>query len=246
MKKIFITLLVLFVLLCGGLYFGLGPVLSSGVLIGVNNLGPQVTQTHVSLADARISPFTGRGTLTGLVVGNPAGWNAPNALTLGKIDIKVNLRSLRSDVIEIEEILIEQPQFVYETRLVSSNLGDLLKAIDAFTGPSEAGATPEPAAADAKPVKLIIRHFRLAEAKATLGVGPAALPIPLPTIELRDLGAEKGGATPAELSGEVLGQVLGEISKAASNPANAAGTAGQAIGDAAKKAGTGLKKLFGK
>jgi len=246
MKKFFLILLGGLVLLGAGIYYGLGPVLNSGVLIGVNNLGPKLTQTHVSLADARLSPFSGRGTLTGLVVGNPAGWNADHAFTLGKIDLKVNLRSLRSDAIEIEEIVIEQPEFVYETRLVSSNLGDLLKAIEAFTGPSAPDAKPASDASDAKPVKLIVRNFRLVGAKATLGVGPAALPVPLPPIELRDLGVAKGGATPAELSGEVLGQVLGEIAKAAANPANAGAAAGKGVGGAAKKAGTTLKKLFGK
>jgi len=246
MKKLLLILVVGLVLIGAGIYYGLGPVLNSGVLIGVNNLGPKMTQTHVSLADARLSPFSGRGTLTGLVVGNPAGWNAPNAFTLGKIDLKVNLRSLRGDVIEVEEIVIEQPEFVYETRLVSSNLGDLLKAIEAFTGPSAPAAANQPDSTPAKPVKLIVRHFRLVDAKATLGVGPGALPVPLPTIELRDLGLAKGGATPAELSGEVLGQVLGEIAKAAANPANAGTAAGKGVGEAAKKATTGLKKLFGK
>jgi len=239
MKKFFLILLGGLVLLGAGLYYGLGPVLNSGVLIGVNNLGPKVTQTHVSLADARLSPFTGRGTLTGLVVGNPPNWTAPHAFTLGKIDLKVNLRSLRGDVIEIEEIVIEQPEFVYETRLVSSNLGDLLKAIEQFTGPS----APAPDATNetpAKPVKLVVRKFRLVGAKASLGVGPAALPVSLPTIELQDLGLAKGGATPAELSGEVLSQVLGEIAKAAANPINAGAAAGKGVGGAVK----GLKKLL--
>jgi len=246
MKKFFLILLGGLVLLGAGIYYGLGPVLNSGVLIGVNNLGPKITQTHVSLADARLSPFTGRGTLTGLVVGNPTGWNADHAFTLGKIDLKVNLRSLRSDIIEIEEIVIEQPEFVYETRLVSSNLGDLLKAIEAFTGPSAPNSADTTNESPAKPVKLIVRHFRLVGAKATLGVGPAALPVPLPLIELRDLGVAKGGATPAELSSEVLGQVLGNIAKAAANPANAGTAAGKGATEAAKKAGTRLKKLFGK
>jgi len=246
MKKFLLILLGGLILIGAGIYYGLGPVLNSGILIGVNNLGPKVTQTHVSLADARISPFSGRGTLTGLVVGNPNGWNAPNAFTLGKIDLKVNLRSLRSDVLEIEEIVIEQPEFVYETRLVSSNLGDLLKAIEAFAGPSTPADSPQPDSQPEKPVKLIVRHFRLVGAKATLGVGPAALPVPLPLIELHDLGLAKGGATPAELSGEVLGQVLGEIAKAAANPANVGTAAGKGVSEAAKKATTGLKKLLGK
>jgi len=246
MKKIFLILLVGLVLLGAGIYYGLGPVLNSGVLIGVNNLGPKLTQTHVSLADARLSPFSGRGTLTGLVVGNPAGWNADHAFRLGKIDLKVNLRSLRGDVIEIEEIVIEQPEFVYETRLVSSNLADLLKNIEAFTGPSAPNAKTTPEAEASKPVKLIVRSFRLVGAKATLGVGPAALPVPLPPIKLTDLGLAKGGATPAELSSEVLGQVLANIAKAAANPVNAGTAAGKGVGGAAKKAGTGLKKLLGK
>ncbi|WP_156469126.1 hypothetical protein [Cephaloticoccus primus] len=242
MKKLTLILAALLALGAAGLYFGLGPALSSGVMIGVNNLGPQVTQTHVELAAARLSPFSGRGTLTGLVVGNPPGWSADHAFTLGKIDIKVNLRSLRGDVIEIEEIVIEQPEFIYETRLVNSNLKALLKNIESFTGPSGSG-TPPANAPPSKPRKFIVRKFRLSEAKATLGVGPAALPVPLPALELNNLGLDKGGATPAELSGEVLAQVLASIVRAAGTaPINAGAAAGRGTGEAI---GGGLKKLFG-
>jgi len=237
MKKLTLILATLLALGAAGLYFGLGPALSSGVMIGVNNLGPQVTQTHVELAAARLSPLSGRGTLTGLVVGNPPGWNADHAFTLGKIDIKVNLRSLRGDVIEIEE-----PEFIYETRLVNSNLKALLKNIESFTGPSSS-STPAANETPSKPRKFIVRKFRLSEAKATLGVGPAALPVPLPALELNNLGLDKGGATPAELSGEVLAQVLASIARAAGTaPINAGAAAGKGTGEAI---GGGLKKLFG-
>lgn len=84
-----------------------------------------------------------------------------------------------------------------------------------------------------------------------MGVGPAALPLPLPPISLNDLGVKEGGITPDQLVGAVMKNVLGGIvdatAKAAINVGSTTGAAAaEATKDAAKKAGDGIKKLFGK
>jgi len=84
-----------------------------------------------------------------------------------------------------------------------------------------------------------------------LGLGPAALVAPLPPIALDNLGVAEGGITPDELAGVVMKNVLGSIVKA-SAAATLRGTgalgagAVEVVGDAAGKAGEGIKKLLGK
>lgn len=242
MKKVllYLALGLLAVLVVGFLVAQL--FLGSIVKTGVNNVGPRVTQTKVELADASLSP-TGSGQLTGLAVGNPAGWTADtNALYLGRIEFDVAPTSVMSDTIVINSLVIEQPELTYETRVVSSNIADLLKNIEASLGPG----APKPEDPNTPPKKFIVKHFKLTDGKVTLGVGPAALPLPLPSLELNDLGVKEGGLTAGQLSVAVLRQVLGNVVAATTSAAlKSGGTLGAGATEQLKKTGESLKKLFG-
>lgn len=228
-------------------YIGMTYFLGSIVKAGVNSFAPKLTQTKVVLASATLSPLTGSGTLGGLSVGNPAGWSDGNAFTLGKVHVDVEPLSIFGDHIVINEIIIDEPVFVYETKIVSSNIKDLLKNIESFTG----GGGREPAAKGGKSIKFVVKKFRMTNAKATLGVGVSALPVPLPPISLDNLGVSEGGITADQLAGTLISNVLGSI---VSGTANALGQVGSTAGaasvektkDAAKQATEGIKKLFGK
>lgn len=228
-----VVLLVIFLVL----YFSLGWVVKTAV----NRVGPQITQSRVELAGARISPLTGHGVLTGLTVGNPAGWSSANAFHLGRISISLKPFSVFSDHIVIDEIDIDQPEFLYETKVLSSNIGDLIKNVGSGQG--------EQAAVDKKgrPVRFEVKHLRLAQGKVTLGMAGSQLPLALPTIELRDLGTKEGGITADQLAMAVMKSVSGEIvSAVATNAAGQLGSAADAVtAEGIKKAGESLKKLWG-
>lgn len=243
MKK----LLLIVAVLALGAYFVLAYALGSIVKAGVNSFGPKLTQTKVELAGASISPLTGSGTLTGLAVGNPKGWSENDAFRLGKVHLDVRPFSVFGDHIVINEITIDGPEFLYETKIVSSNIKDLLKNIEEFTGGGGKAATTK----SGQPIKFVVKKFRLTGGVAKLGVGAAALPVPLPPISLDNLGVSEGGITPDQLAGVVMKNVLGSI---VAGTANALGQVGSTAGaaslektkEAAQKAGESLKKLFGK
>ncbi len=241
MKKLLLSLVIgLLALVIVG-YIAAHFFLGSIVKTGVNNVGPRVTQTNVQLADASLSP-TGSGTLTGLAVANPTGWTDTNALYLGRIQFDVAPTSVMSDTIVINSLIIDQPELTYETRLVNSNIADLLKNIEASLGPS----APKPEDPNTPPKKFIVKHFRLTDGKVTIGVGPAALPVPLPSLELNDLGVQEGGLTAGQLSVAVLRQVLGNVVTATTGAAlKSGGTLGAGATEQLKKTGENLKKLFG-
>lgn len=245
MKFLKLAVLGLVVLLIG-VYFVVAYALGSVVKAGVNNFGPKLTQTKVELAGANLSPLTGSGTLSGLAVGNPKGWSEGNAFFLGQVHVDVEPFSVFGDHIVINEIIIDQPEFAYETKIISSNIKDLLKNIEQFTG--SGGRTAE--TKDGKPVKFVVKKFRMTNAKATLGTSVAALPVPLPPLSLDDVGVAEGGITADQLAGVIMKNVLGSI---VSGTANALGQVGSTSGaaavektkEAAKKAGESIKKLFG-
>src|SRR3954468_2402915 len=128
-----VSLLGLVIILLVG-YFVVAYSMGSIVKAGVNKVGPSITQSKVELADAKISPLTGAGTLTGLAVGNPQGWSDRNAFSLGKVAINLEPKSVFKDTIVINEIIIDQPEFLYETKIVTSNIKDLLKNIEQSIG----------------------------------------------------------------------------------------------------------------
>ncbi len=210
--------------------------LGSIVTAGVNSFGPKITQTKVVLAGAKISPFTGSGTLTGLEIGNPTGWSDANLASLGRIHLDVAPLSLLGDHIVINEISIEAPEFNYETKLVNSNVAALLKNIEQFTG----GKDPAKPEAGGKSVKFAVKKFRLQNGWVRVGVGPAALKLPMPPIELTNLGTAEGGITPDQLVVAVMRSVTTSIVSATTQ---AAGKIGGTAGAAAAEA---LKGLFKK
>lgn len=223
-----------------GLTFFLGSIVTAGV----NRFGPSITQTKVELSSANLSPLSGSGTLHGLVVGNPKGWSDTPLCSLGKVHFDAAPFSILGDHIVVNEITIDAPEFNYETKIVASNVSDLLKNIEAVTGGSTPGA--QPTAKNGKPIKFEVKHFALTNGKVRVGFGPTALSLPMPPIDLTNLGTSEGGITPDQLVFAVMKSVTGSIVTATTQAAGKIGaTSGAAAVESAKKAGEALKGLFG-
>ena len=183
--------------------------------------------------------------MTGLLVGNPAGWSGDKAFQIAKIHIGVVPTSIFSDCIVLNDVTVDGPDFTYETRVISSNIGDLLKNIQGSSaGTSGAGA---PTDKSGKPLRFIIRHFALTNGRVTLGIGPTALTLPMPPVVLDDIGVAEHGVSANELALAVMRSVTAGVVKATTDAAGKIGsTMGAAAGSSAKSAGEALKGLFGK
>jgi uncharacterized protein involved in outer membrane biogenesis len=230
MKKLLIILSCLLAIVVIGAIaasFFLGTIVTKGV----NTFAPKITGTKVTLDSASISPLSGSGTLTGLFVGNPAGWKSDKAFSFAKIHVSIAPMSLVGDHIVVNKVLIDSPEFVYETKIISSNIKELLNNIEASIGGGSSKPGDQPTTKDGKPLKFEVKSFRLENAKVTLGTA-------------------EGGVTPDQLAAKVLTNVLGNITQAVAESAlNVGSASGAAAGDAAtgaaQKAGESLKKLFG-
>ena len=237
-------------LIIGGILVGLGIVgvvvtaffLGNIVTAGVNRFGPQITQTTVVLQSAAISPLNGSGTLSGLVVGNPKGWSDAPICSLGKIHLDVQPFSILGDHVIINEISIDAPEFNYETKIVASNVNDLLKNIESLTGSSTSQAT----AKNGKPIKFEVKKFRLQNGWVRVGVGPAALKLPMPPLSLDNLGTSEGGITPDQLTFAIMRALTPNIIAATTQAAGKlVPTAGAAAVEGVKQLGAGIKGMFG-
>jgi hypothetical protein len=232
-----VLLALVLVVYVGGQFF-----LGSAVKAGVNRVGPRLTQSEVELASASLSPLSGSGTLSGLTVGNPAGWSSSHALYVGSIHFEVEPSSLLHDPVVIRDLTVQQPEFTYETRVLSSNIGDLLKNIEHAVG----GTAPAAPGAPHAPRRFVVHHFRLEQGKVTVGVGPAAIPLVLPPIELKELGVAEGGLTSGQLAFAVVREIAPNIVAATTDATGKlGGTMGAAASDALRRAGENLQKWIG-
>jgi hypothetical protein len=250
--KVFVVVALLCVIGLVVIGFLLGPVVTKAV----NAMGPKITGTKVELDGASIFPLTGSGTLTGLYVGNPEGWDSDKAFYLGEVRGSVQPLSVFGDPIVINEVFMEAPEFVYEQRLLGgSNIDALIKQIDASTG----GAASSAGAANAdeksaKPLKFVVKALVMLNVKVSVGVGAAAVNIVVPQITITDLGVKEGGITLDQLVGAALRGVAANLGSATAEAAKKAGGAlldgtrgtGGAAKDVGKGAVDGVKKLFGK
>jgi hypothetical protein len=215
------------------------------VTAGVNTFAPKITGTKVVLGSASISPLSGSGTLSNLVVGNPAGWSENNLCALGKVHVNLAPFSILGDHIMVNEVVIDAPEFLYETKLVASNVNDLLKGIEKNLGGGKDSAAA-PTTKDGKPIKFAVKKFTLTNGKVRLGVGGAAMSLPMPDITLTELGTKEGGITPDQLVFAVMKSVTGSIVSATAKAAgDIAKTGGATAAEGVKQVGGAIKNLFG-
>jgi uncharacterized protein involved in outer membrane biogenesis len=237
MKKL-VSIFAVLVVVGVVLLFVSSKIIGSGIKAGVETFGPEVTQTTITLESVELSAFSGAGSLKGLVVGNPEGFNTPHAIKLDGFSMKLQPMSVLSDKIVINEIIIDGPEFIYESGLniKNSNISAILANIEAFTGESEA-ETEE--VGSSKNVQIDLLRITGGQVKKSHKLlGGQSLIVPLPDIELKDIGADEDGST----FGETMKIVFQAINQGI---ISSLGNSGNAIGDQLKNIGEGSKKGLG-
>lgn len=254
-KKRLIGFALLTVIIVAVIYFAGSTVLNKGIKSGVETYGPRVTQTPVTLEDVQLSILSGSGMLKGLHVGNPEGYKSENIFALGQIDLKVNTRSVFSDKIIIDHIIIKRPAMSYEKKLTTSNLKKLLENIEQFTSPSsepEAETAEEEKAGTKKQV--IIKKLLIEDGTIYVGALGIGQTVPLPRIEMENIGEDGNEMTMPEVIDLVLSKVLQSIGPAIASAGELGGAAVDVlktqgldkVGQATDIVGEGIKGLFGK
>jgi|GEM_PF-238400 len=234
MKKALRIIALLIVILIGIAVIGY---LNIGSLVkkGVEGIGPQVTQGPMSLGGFKLNIFTGKAKISDLKIGNPEGFDEVDAISLGSLDLKLDPKSLMGgDTIHIYEIVINEPEIFVEG-LKAKNLIKLSENAESYgkkpMNEAEKAEAKEKAKEEAKAQKeaekngtakptkkVVIDKLTIVGGKVklkTLLTAGVAAPIPLPKIEINDIGKEKD-ANIADvftiLISEITGAVFGLVS----------------------------------
>ena len=245
---------VLLLLLVGALLVGylfLGDLAKKAI----ETVGPQVTKSRVTVGAIRVSAIRGRLEVEGMEVGNPEGFNTPSAFKLGAIRVALKPASVLTGRVIVSEVVVDGPEITYEGSLHGSNIGQLQKNVEEFTGgpapakPEAPAPPPKKPEAEGKKVQindLVVRNGKV-HMSATFMAGKS-LTLPLPEVHLKDIGKEKEGKSLGQVVGEVFKAILGKSGDVVSSSGEAIGSGAKAVGESAKEAGTAVKegasKLF--
>lgn len=264
-----ISLLVLIVALGIGFYVLLQNV-DSIVKAAVERVGSDVTGTEVTLGKVELSLTEGRGSLLGFRMTNPEGFSPDDAFRFDEVTVKIDLASVTSDPVVINEVLILNPVINYEIGDKDSNLDQIQRNVETY---SAAEKSSETEAGGEKAPGIIIETLIMRGAKAKVVATrfpDNVMSADLPEIRLRDIGKAEGGATPAAIAEQLMTEMIAGVSSAISsidiskitdnlgeNVKKALGSvdssaaeegaakAGESLGGAAEEAGEALKGLLG-
>jgi hypothetical protein len=203
LKKLFLFLVGLAFIASVVLFFFGGGWLNAIVKKGVETVGPQVTGTSVELDSVNLSIFSGSGSLGGLRVGNPEGFSDDTLVSLGGVDMRISPRSLLTDTIVIEHVHLTEPDFLIEQSGRQTNLQALMANVESFVPSAEAVEEKSGAAR-----KVIIHELVIERARLRGNLLGQRIDLPLPRIELRDIGVGEDGMEIQDVIGLVLGAVL--------------------------------------
>lgn len=232
MKKIAIPLLVLAAVIVGALYRLSGNV-DGLVESAIETYGSAMTQAKVSIGAVKIAPADGKGTISNLFIGNPAGFKTAHALKGARIDVDVDLASLAKDAIVIRRIAVIAPDVIYEKGDAMTNFDAIQNNISAYLGPSGDNKNGK---------RLIVDQFNIRDVKAQASaafMNGKSLAVPVPDITLKNLGRTKGGITAGELGQKVVGALQPKLTHAV-NFDRLMNSGKQALG----KVGSAIKGLF--
>ena len=100
------------------------------VASAIEKYGSQVTGTSVGVAGVQLELTQGKGSISGITVGNPSGFSQPNAFSLGNISTRVDVNTVTANPVVIDEITIKAPEIFYEINKKGvSNFDELKKNI---------------------------------------------------------------------------------------------------------------------
>ena len=196
----------------------------------IEGFGPQLTGVTVTVKRVRLEPIDGTGSVSGLEVGNPPGYKAARALTLGEMRLAIDYSTLASNVIRVREIALQGPVITYEAGAGGDNLSAIQRHIDAEVAKLAGPASPDKAPGR----KFIVDHVYVRDASVRFG---DTLAVSMPNVHLRDIGKRSNGASAGEVVKAVWGSIAGGATSLASR-------AGGVLRDGTKSVIEGTRSLF--
>jgi hypothetical protein len=242
--KIIGILIVVLIIALFAIILNLGKIVKTGI----NTVVPQVTKCEAHVDDVNFNVFGGKFEIKNLVIKNPEGYKTDHAFALGHIFVNVNMGSLMSDVIEIDQVLIDAPEITYEVGLGNSNLNTILENVNSSLPSSDEEKKEEKEEKKEGGKKVVVNLVKVTNGKIGVSAkiaGGMEAPIVLPDIEIKDLGKKEGGISMVQAAAITLKTTLLSIFDVLKSSGklllDGAKAIGEGIVDGVKSLGDGAK-----
>jgi uncharacterized protein involved in outer membrane biogenesis len=199
-KKIIIFVVLALILVIAGTTLYVLTNLNSIVKAAIEKYGSQATKTAVRVSSVKIKLRNGEGAVLGLKVANPSGFSFPSIITLDNITVRIEVNSVTSTPIVIDNILISGPEVFYEMKENGTANVDVLKKN--LIPPGSPSEEQSQKSSRDKEIKLTVRKLVFEKGKVHVRIAKLVdkpYTVELPRLELTDIG-KHGGATPAEIA----------------------------------------------
>jgi hypothetical protein len=220
--------------------------IKNGIEVGATS----ALQTDVTIGGLDFSLFGGSAQVQNLVVDNLPDYKEDTLLTLGDIKVDVGIKSLMSDPVHIEHIILDGMSVTLEQKGLTNNIEDLVKSLPS----GDPDAPKEPEEEDEGPSKqLVIDKLDIRNVQVT--VKPfrefSGTTLKLNPIVMEDLGASEP-MDMASLTGKIMLAIIGGIAEQGSGLipddlvnglGDSLGSAGEAAKEALKETGKALDGL---
>ncbi len=224
-----VTVLVLVVLVVATIPLWISPV-STGV---ANSVVPKITGTKFHIERFYVNPWTGAVRINNVKLSNPEGYGDAPAFSLTSLTLDLALTELFSNKLHVKELLIEDPFASYYSHGGTNNIDAILANVEKVLSDVEEETAEQKEELEEKTkaeLKVIIDHIRISGTKVKLMENDVIPPVPIMTIELKDIGKESDGAS----FDEVWAALSDAFMKGMGSVGDGLGALGGLIGDGAK------------
>lgn len=183
------------------LWLGLDAIVKRAII----HVTEDATQTPVDLRSVKIDLKQGTGILKGFSIANPKGFSKQTAVYLDAAALTIDHDSVLGDgPIIINEINIEGPKITYEfTQSGNSNL-------EALKDSAEKNTSTPATKGDREGRKIIIKDLYLKNGEIEIYhplLKEQNITLKMPVLHLKNVGGESGGASPAQITEDIISHV---------------------------------------
>jgi len=205
--------------------------IDSIVRSAIESRGSDILQTELSVDNVSISLLSGSGSVEGLTIANPDEFEDGEALTISSIRMNLDVSTLLSDTVVVNELRIRDLDVNYRLKATGSNLGKLMDNLESYSAGTE----------DEAESNMIIDLFVMEESTVSIDTQfeeLQAISVNIPYVEREGIGRDDD-QTVSEGIRNILEIIISRVSDIAFDAVKDEGA--EKILD---KAGDAIKDLF--
>jgi len=186
---------------------------TKAIKIGIEAGATEALKVPVAVEDVSLSIMAGKAGIKNLIIDNPSGYKNEKMLELGEARVDLDMGSVLSDTVRIEDILLEKVSVVLEQKGLTNNIQEVLNGISSESAEPK---TEEEQPSEKPSKKLLIKKLQINGVAVTVKLLPVAgkkdIVLKLEPITLTNLGSDNK-VDIAVLTNKILLAIVGGISK---------------------------------